>query len=99
MGRPRVQTTAEQEAAVLEAQRKGQAGVVRTTRRLRNAGRRDIFYCRVYDMRKNGLITASAAKSKRRKWVRFERLHSNAMARGLARHEASVMQAQTWSRT
>ena len=30
-------------------------------------------------MRENGLVERSAAKSKRRKWVRFERTYSNAM--------------------
>ena len=30
-------------------------------------------------MKSNGLVTASPAKSKWRKWVRYERLYSNAM--------------------
>ena len=30
-------------------------------------------------MKKHGLVTPSPAKSKRRKWVRFERRFSNAM--------------------
>ena len=37
-------------------------------------------YVRVYDILKpHGQVTASPAKSKQRKWVRYERLYSNAM--------------------
>ena len=30
-------------------------------------------------LKKNGMITASAAKSKRRKWINYERIYANAM--------------------
>ena len=30
-------------------------------------------------MKGNGLVTPSAAKSRKRKWVRYERRHSNSM--------------------
>ena len=30
-------------------------------------------------MKENGLVVSSAAKSKKRKWVRYERRHSNSM--------------------
>ena len=50
-----------------------------TVRRLRRSGA-DIIYNKVYQiLRSNGLVTASPAKSKQRKWVRYERLYSNAM--------------------
>lgn len=50
-----------------------------TVKRLRRAGY-DISYRRVYTVLKShGLVTASPAKSKQRKWVRYERLYSNAM--------------------
>lgn len=54
-------------------------GVQMTVRRLRRSGS-DISYNKVYQiLRSNGLVTASPAKSKQRKWVRYERLYSNAM--------------------
>ncbi len=50
-----------------------------TAKRLKDDGQ-DISYRAVYKiMQENGLITPSPAKSKRRKWVRFERKHSNSM--------------------
>ena len=54
-------------------------GVLRTAKRLRRDGY-DISYAQVYAILKSkGLITTSPAKSKQRKWVRYERLYSNAM--------------------
>ena len=55
-----------------------QAGVLYTAKRLRKA--HVISYRLVYQiMKKNGLVVPSAAKSMKRKWVRFERRYSNAM--------------------
>lgn len=54
------------------------AGVQRTARVLR--AEHDISYGKVYKIMKDiGRVVPSPAKSKRRKWIRFERLYSNAM--------------------
>ncbi len=64
--------------AVLEEHGYSAAGVLYTARRLRR--RLDISYCEVYRiMREHGLVTPSPAKSRPRKYVRFERRYSNAM--------------------
>ena len=40
----------------------------------------DISYAKVHQvMKENGLVVPSAAKSRRRKWIRYERKHSNSM--------------------
>ena len=53
-------------------------GVLQTAKKLRR--NHDISYALTYRiMKDNGLVTASPAKSKKRKWVRFERRYSNAM--------------------
>ena len=55
------------------------AGVVRLACRIRETNQ-DISFCDVYDiMRSENMVTPSPAKSKRRKWVRYERRYSNAM--------------------
>ncbi len=52
--------------------------VVRTTRHLRKSSH--ISYHTVYQiMKSNGLARLSPEKSKKRKYVRYERLYSNAM--------------------
>ncbi|MCE2614644.1 MAG: hypothetical protein LVO36_01930, partial [Nitrosopumilus sp. (ex Thoosa mismalolli)] len=55
------------------------SGVVSTTIRLQKS--HNISYCRVYRiMKENGMVVVpSKTKSRRRKWVRFERKHSNAI--------------------
>ena len=64
---------------VLDTHRRWPDGVQLTVKRLRKAGC-NIGYARVYQiLQSNGLVTASPAKSKQRKWVRYERLYSNAM--------------------
>ena len=64
---------------VLDVHGRKPEGVLRTARRLRKEGH-DISYSRVYQiMKSNGLVVDSPAKSRRRKWVRYERLYSNAM--------------------
>ena len=56
-----------------------QTGVSRTTRILRADGF-NISYQAVYEiLGAAGRIERSAAKSKKHKWLRFERKHSNAM--------------------
>ena len=52
--------------------------VLHTTIRLQDSY--DIIYQRVYRiMNENGLVTLSPAKSRKRKWIRHERKHSNSM--------------------
>ena len=64
---------------VLDAYHIWPDGVQLTVKRLRRTGY-DIGYTRVYHILKsNGIVTSSPAKSKQRKWVRCERLYSNAM--------------------
>ena len=64
---------------VLDTHRRWPDGVQLTVKRLRRAGY-NIGYTRVYRILKsNGLVTASPAESRQRKWVRYGRLCSNAM--------------------
>ena len=79
-GRPTKEPSHVQTKSVLDMQNEGNhMGVVRTAKYLRGAGY-NISYCAIYKiMKKHGLVTPSPAKSKRRKWVRFERRFSNAM--------------------
>ena len=63
---------------VLKEYGRNPAGVLQTAKKLRR--NHDISYARTYNiMKDNGLVTASPAKSRKRKWVRFERRYSNAM--------------------
>ena len=79
-GRPREADPADAEIEmVLDIHRRWPDGVQLTVRRLRKSGS-DISYskvCRI--LKSNDLVTASPAKSRQRKWVRYERLYSNAM--------------------
>ena len=80
VGRPKKPEPSDAEVKmVLETHRRWPDGVQMTVRRLRRDGC-DISYARVYAILKShDLVTASPAKSKQRKWVRYERLYSNAM--------------------
>ena len=79
-GRPkRLAPSGEEICAVLGAHNSRPEGVQRTAKRLRKKGY-DISYAKVYKiMKSNGLVIDSPAKSRRRKWIRYERLYSNAM--------------------
>ena len=78
-GRPADPEPSEQEIqAVLDVHGKPE-GVVRTAKRLRKEGCIISRYRTYGIMKSAGLVTDSPAKSKRRKWVRYERLYSNAM--------------------
>ncbi len=78
MGRPRDHVAESQIRLVTEAYGEQPVGVGRVARALRK--NHDISYGRVYRiLKKNGMVTASAARSKRRKWVRYERMYANAM--------------------
>ena len=77
-GRKPVQPTTDEIRMVLEEHKREPAGVLRMARRLRKD--HVISYssiCRI--MKGNGLVTPSAAKSRKRKWIRYERRHSNSM--------------------
>ena len=78
MGRPRACITGAQIRLITDAHQRRPVGVVRTARELRR--NHDISYAAVYRvLKKRGAVEASAARSKRRKWVRYERTYSNAM--------------------
>ncbi len=78
MGRPHVPVTAAQIRLVTGTHEGEPTGVLRTAGRLRH--NHNISYRAVYRiMKKNGLVIPSAAKSKKRGYVRFERKYSNAM--------------------
>ncbi len=63
---------------MLDAHAQEPVGVVRLTAHLQE--NHDISHRRVYrTMKENDLVIHSEAKSRRRKWVRFERKYSNAM--------------------
>ena len=64
---------------VLDAYRLEKVGVLRTMTSLRRAGH-NIRYQQAYRIiKENGLVAPSEAKSRKRKWVRYERKHSNSM--------------------
>ena len=73
-GRPRIKLNQDRTDSVLKACEEIPVGVQRITRILRKQGtqiRYDVVY-RV--MKDGGYVVPSAAKSKRRKWVRYERM-------------------------
>ena len=77
-GRRQVLPTPEETRAVLDAHAEEPVGAVRLAARLQE--NHNISHRRVYRiMKENGLVVHSEAKSRRRKWVRFERKYSNAM--------------------
>ena len=78
MGRPMEPITEAQIRLVTDAHKDQPVGATRITKELKK--NHDTRYNQAYHiLKKNGMITASAAKSKRRKWVRYERMYSNAM--------------------
>ncbi len=78
-GRGAVRPSREQADAVMDACRTEPAGVTRTAKYVRGMGVL-ISYSLVYRIMKgHNAVTPSAAKSRRRKWVRYERRYSNAM--------------------
>ena len=78
IGRPHVGITSTQIRLVTEAYKNEPVGVLRTAKRLQD--NYDISYRTVYRiMKKNSMIISSDAKSKKRKYVRFERKYANAM--------------------
>ncbi len=78
-GRPKGTITQDAVRTVLEWHGRMPTGVVRLTRLLK-ATNQEISYGTVYSiMKSENMITPSPAKSRRRKWVRYERKYSNAM--------------------
>ena len=78
MGRPHVPVTAAQIRLVTGTHEGEPTGVLRTAGRLRH--NHNTSYRAIYRiMKKNNLVIPSAAKSKKRGYVRFERKYSNAM--------------------
>ena len=79
-GRPKSNGPSDEEIKiVLDAHQLKPNGVVRTVNLLKRDGHNTSRY-RVYDiMKSNDLVVNSPAKSRKHKWIRFERLHSNAM--------------------
>lgn len=78
-GRPEINPTKEQIDAVLAAHNEMPAGVTRTTRYLRQRGMQISEKMTYRIMKANEMVISSAAKSRRRKWIRYERRYSNAM--------------------
>jgi len=77
-GRPSTPPTKEETDIVLEAHKREPVGVIRVALGVQK--KHNISYRKVYRiMKENDMVTASAAKSRKRKWVRYERRYSNAM--------------------
>ena len=77
-GRPATRPSSDEVQLVLDKHKREDVGVLRTAMNLRKS--HDISYSKVYRvMKENGLVVPSAAKSRRRKWIRYERKHSNSM--------------------
>ena len=78
LGRPALRPSPDDVRLVLNEYEREPVGVLRITMNLRKS--HDISYMRVYRiMKENGLVVPSAAKSGKRKWIRYERIHSNSM--------------------
>ena len=77
-GQPATRPSLDEVQMVLDEHKREDVGVLRTAMNLRKD--HDIRYSKVYlVMKENGLVIPSAAKSRRRKWIRYERKHSNSM--------------------
>ena len=77
-GLPATRPSSDEVQLVLDEYKREDAGVLHTAMNLRKDY--DIIYAKVYQvMKENGLVVLSAAKSRRRKWIRYERKHSNSM--------------------
>ena len=79
-GRPADPAPSEQEIlTVLDVHSRKPEGVVRASQRLRKEGHNISRYRAYGIMKSKGLVADSAAKTRQRKWVRYERIYSNAM--------------------
>ena len=81
MGRPRDGLPGRREhSAVLTARRENHVGAVRLHRRIEGSTGIDIPYNRIRQiLRDEDLASEQPKKSKRRKWIRFERTYANSM--------------------
>ena len=81
MGRPRDSMPGRREhSAVLTARRENHVGAVRLHRRIEESTGMNIPYNRIHRiLRDEDLASEQPKKSKRRKWIRFERTYSNSM--------------------
>ena len=78
-GRPGIRPAGEQTAAVLAAHDRMPAGVKRAAGHLRRMGVQISEKMAYRIMKENRMVTPSAAKSRRRRWVRYERMYPNAV--------------------
>ena len=78
-GRHRTEIPDLQVRAVDEAYERMHAGIMRTAKMLHNTGTEISYYAVYQIMKEHGMIVPSAARTRRRKWVRYERRYSNAM--------------------
>ena len=77
-GGPALQSSPNDVQLVLDKYKREPVGVLRIPMNLRKS--HDISYMQVYRiMRENGMVVPSTAKSGKRKWIRYERRHSNSM--------------------
>ncbi|RNJ80201.1 MAG: hypothetical protein D9C04_02455 [Nitrosopumilus sp. B06] len=76
-GRPRAEPT-RSEARLADMYSKFPAGPVHMIKKIR-AGGSKISYYKAYRIMKREMVDRTKSKSKRRKWVRYERMYSNAM--------------------
>ena len=81
MGRPRDGLRGRREhSAVLTASRENHVGAVRLHRRIEESTGIDIPYNKIHQiLRDEDLASEQPKKSKRRKWIRFERTYANSM--------------------
>ena len=80
MGRPRGSLPYREHSAVLTARRENHVGAVRLHRRIEKGTGMNIPYNRIRRiLRDVDLASERPKKSKRRKWIRFERIYSNSM--------------------
>ena len=78
-GRPKEKRDPKTADAVLAAHNDGPSGVVRLTKRMRLTKQKISYYETYRVLSDAGRIEKSGAKSRQRKWIRYERRYSNAM--------------------
>lgn len=78
-GRPKMKRDQKTTDVVLSAHNDGPSGVVRLTQRLRKAKQKTSYSETYRILSEAGRIEKSVARSRQRKWIRYERRYSNAM--------------------
>ena len=79
MGRPKKIVESKTVRIILGQHKRYSRGVTQLTKYIKKDNPQISHYTVYNIMKENGLVTPSPAKSKRRKWVRYERKYSNAM--------------------